>query len=364
MADDLRAFFDSLPKAELHVHLRGAMPPEVFAALTAKYAELDLTTVARPGLVERWRGRAHLAPWLRPGARTVEQVRELFRFDDFASFILTYALTGFYFREVDDFRQLVDGVLSGLARQNIVYAEVTVSVREYLNQGIALADLLAVLDEAAARAATRVRWIMDVVRDFGPEAGLELVGRVTDIGCASLVGITIGGSEHACPPAPFEPVFTAARRAGLRLTAHAGEALGPESVRDAVEILGVARIGHGVRAIEDPALVETLAARGIPLEICPTSNLCTAIYPSYARHPLFALHQAGVPVTVNTDDPTFFGTTLTDELLRLHTAAVPLSELRTMLTNAYRYAFDPSAAELLPAFESAWEELDPPPAGA
>lgn len=353
---DLRARLAALPKPELHVHLRGAMPLETFDALTAQYPSLDVTQLARPGLVDAWRARANIAPFLEPGAKSLDEVRRLFDYPDFTTFILTFALTGFWIRTPEDFRRLVDDVLASLAAQRIVYAEITVSVREYVLQGVPLEALLATLDEAAATAPLRVRWIMDLVRDFGAQAGEELLEAVLAYGCRSLVGITIGGSEHQCPPAPFQRAFERAREAGLRLTAHAGEAAGPASVWDALRLLGVERLGHGVRAIEDPALVRYLAEHRIPLEVCPTSNLMTRLYPSYAEHAVHALHAAGVPVTVSTDDPTFFHTALADELAHLHAAGMSEATIRELVANGYRYAFAEEAvkAELLRQFEEAW----------
>jgi adenosine deaminase len=200
-----------------------------------------------------------------------------------------------------------------------------------------------------------VQWIADLVRDFGADTCLELLNDLIAQDCRSLVGITLGGAEHRFPPEQFERVYATARDAGLRLTIHAGEALGPESVWNALE-LGVERIGHGVRSIEEPALVRHLAERRIPLEVCPTSNLRTGIYPSYSAHPLEALYVAGVPVTINSDDPTFFGTTLIDEYLHMHEAGIAQDDLYEMLKNGFRYAFLPQTEreKYLEELERAW----------
>ena len=146
------------------------------------------------------------------------------------------------------------------------------------------------------------------------------------------------------PPAPFRRAFEIAREAGLRTTVHAGEALGPESVWDALRILEVERVGHGVRAAEDPALVRTLAERGIPLEVCPTSNIRTGVYWTLAEHPVLNLFESGVPITINTDDPTFFGVTLAGELAGLRQIGFSWPQIGELADNAFRFAFDAKAA--------------------
>jgi adenosine deaminase len=287
-----------------------------------------------------YREHDNIRPFLTPRRWSVEEVLPLFETRTFDEFIATFSFTGYFIRDASDFRLLVAGVLESLRAQNVVYAEITVSVREYVRQGVPLPDLLASLDEAASRPDIRVQWIVDIVRDFGVEAGLELLNQIVEIRPKSVVGMTIGGSEHLFPPAQFAPVYDLARKHGLRLTIHAGEALGPQSVWDALK-LGIERIGHGVRAIEDPALVKHLADNHIPLEVCPTSNLRTGIYPSYQAHPVKALYEAGVPITINSDDPTFFHTTLVDEYAHVHNMGVAEGDILEMLRNGFRYAFLP-----------------------
>ena len=150
-----------------------------------------------------------------------------------------------------------------------------------------------------------------------------------------LVGITLGGSEHEFPPARFEQLYATAREHGLRLSVHAGEALGPQSVWDALRILGAERIGHGIRSIEDPELVAHLAEQGVPLEVCPTSNIRTGVCRDYPDHPLPSLLKAGVPVTLNTDDPTFFRTTLVDECLHARDMGISEADIIAISANGF-----------------------------
>jgi adenosine deaminase len=179
-----------------------------------------------------------------------------------------------------------------------------------------------------------------LVRNFGADAAYALLTRLLANPPGGWVGITLGGSEHLFPPAPFAGVYGRARAAGLGLTVHAGEAAGPESVWDAIRVLRVDRVGHGVRSIEDPRLVAELADRGIPVEICMTGNVRTGVYRSFEEHPLLRLIEAGVAVTLNTDDPAFFGTTLTDEFARAANLGVTKAQLDEIAKNARRYAFD------------------------
>lgn len=349
-----------LPKSELHVHLRGAMPIAVFTELLNRYAHDDLNARLSEAHRDLFNRYDNIRPFLTPRTWSTDEVSRLFQYAHFDQFLATFAFTGWFIRCGDDFRRLVEAVLADLHRQQIVYAEITVSALEYVRQGTPLPELLAILDGAAATVADlQVQWIIDPVRNFGPESALALVHELGAARCQSVVGITLGGAEHRFPPAPFQAVYAAARAYGLRPTVHAGEALGPESVWDAVRLLGVERIGHGVRAIEERRLVDYLAERQLPLEVCPTSNLCTGIYTSHADHPLRALHQAGIPITLNSDDPTFFGATLADEYEQLEQAGLPATELLEIVKNGFRHAFlsAEERAHYLQRVEVAWGAL-------
>ncbi len=330
-AADLRA----RPKAELHVHLRGAIPAEFLGALLRKYPPEK----ALANAPERHRRLFAAHENIRAAMEGRYEENAFFRYESLSGFLASYLFTGYFVRGIDDFRGLIAAVRRQLRSENVVYAEVSVSLIEYVNQGIPLEALLEALAEEPEDP-PRVRWIVDLVRDIGAEAAENLLDRILERRPRNLTAITLGGSEHLFPPAPFERVFAKARGAGLKLTVHAGEGLGPESVRDALRILKVDRIGHGVRAVEDLALVERLAAERIPLEICPTSNIRTGIYRSYREHPARRLFEAGVPLTVSTDDPTFFGVTLSAELAALAALGFLPDEIEGIVENGFRFAFD------------------------
>lgn len=326
-----------IPKSELHVHLRGAMPPGVLAELWRRFP-LRIEDVP-----ERYRAVfekcENIRPFLDGRPRGHEEAAALFQFRDFDHFLTTYLFTSFFVRDAAALDSLIAGVIGELRAQNVVYAEITISAGEYINRGISAEDIGGCLDRAATFPGPKVRWIVDLVRNFGSEGCMALLRKILAVGCEHIVGITLGGSEHLFPPGQFAGIYDLARDNGLRLSVHAGEALGPESVWDALRLLKVERIGHGVRAVEDPALVRHLAGHGVALEVCPTSNLRTGIYPSYHAHPIKSLFEAGVPITVNTDDPTFFQTSLVDEYLHLHDLGIPGEALFAMIENGFRYAF-------------------------
>lgn len=343
MPDFLRRL-QKLPKAELHLHLRGAIPLPVLRRLIAKYGPAGVTAKAPERLRQFWSGRPHLAPFLTPSGWDDDDLHNLFAYDDFDDFLATYAFTGCFFREPEDLAELVRGVLADLRRQRIVYAEITCSVREYLLQGIALEDIIEVL-ETVALPGVHHRWIIDCVRDFGPDAAVELIEQIAALRPEKVIGLTIGGSEHRWPPERFEQAYRVAAEHGWRRTVHAGEALGAESVRNAVDVLGAERIGHGIRAIEDPALVARLAEAQIPLEISPTSNLYTGVVGYYHEHPLPQLHAAGVPININTDDPTFFHTNLAEEYVHVLDMGLNEDEMLELVRNGFRHAFLDDAAK-------------------
>ena len=334
----------ALRKAELHVHLRGAMPLRYLRERLRKYPPAVALEVAPARLLE----------WMRrhPGVRQImdtdDPVREvgaLFRYDSFEDFLAAYAFTGFFVRDIGDFRELVVAVCRDLRAQNVAYAEITVSLPEYVRIGIPLGDLLGVLSEERA-GLPRVRWIVDLVRNFGPEDAERTLAELLPLRPPSVVGLTLGGAEHLYPPAPFRRVYAMAREGGLRTTVHAGEMAGPAGIWEALRVLEVERVGHGVRAIEDPDLVRFLAERKIPLEVCPTSNLRTGVYASIEDHPVRELYEAGVALSINTDDPAFFGVTLTEELAGLRRLGFTWGEIESLTREAFRFAFDPEAASV------------------
>ena len=350
-----------IPKSELHVHLRGAMPVEVFTGLLKKYSIKEIlqdVPARRKAVFQQYK---NIRPFLSSSNRSVTAVSNLFHYVTFDQFLATWCFTGYFIRDVSDLKMLITGILERLKWQNVVYAEITIALVEYLERGISLVEIKNCLEETARFPGIHVQWIVDLVRDIGSEAALTLLKDIVELQCKNIVGITLGGSEHRFPPAQFSKVYSTARDHGLHLTIHAGEALGPKSIWDALQILGVERIGHGVRAIEDKSLVTYLVEENIPLEICLTSNLRTGIFPTYKAHPVKALFEAGVPITINSDDPTFFRTTLVDEYGYVHTVGIQDEGIFKIIKNGFIYAFLPKKEikRYLDNLEQEWKKLYP-----
>jgi adenosine deaminase len=285
--------FERAPKVELHLHLEGAIPVPAMWQLAQGYGDSR--------------------------ARSLDEFSARFEYRDFAHFIETWQWMLPFIRTPADWTFVARAVAESLAAQDIIYAEASISPTDFRQHGLSVADIAtAVRRGLDAVPGTRVSLLVDLVRDTGPEwcgRTLEQVIEVADE--AGIVGITIGGSEPAYPPGDYAVVYRRAAEAGLGRSAHAGEAAGPQNVWSALRDLGVERIGHGVRAVEDPVLVDHLVARQVPLEVCPTSNVRTGVVASWAQHPAIELIERGARVTVNSDDPTYFGCSLAGELRQL-----------------------------------------------
>jgi adenosine deaminase len=338
-----RAFIERMPKAELHVHLEGSVQPETLLALARKHdVQLPISDVA--------------------GAR------EWFRFRDFPHFIGIYTAICAVLLDEEDFEQVLWEQALECARQNIRYQEITFSPASPLKPrsralpDVVLAGLRAARRRAQAELGVELQFVLDPVRIRDIEEVWVFARWFADNLGDGLVGFGLGGTEVGNPASRYADVFRWARDAGGRLTLHAGETVGPESVRDALAV-GAERIGHGVRASEDPELVAELAARGVVLEVSPTSNVRLGVYPDYAAHPFRQLHEAGVPVTINSDDPPMFATTLTNEyLVAAEQFGYSLDELAAFSLRAVEAAFLPDAtrAALVASFR---RELDALQAG-
>ncbi len=282
--------FASMPKVELHLHLEGAIP------LPALWE-----------LVERKGGS--------PGLSTPADLAQRFAYRDFAHFIETWVWKNQFLDNLPALEFAAEAVARHLADQQIVYAEAHFSPTDVGQYGLEPAGVALAIRRGLDRVeGTRVALIADLVRDTGPDRAARTLAQVAEVAVsAGIVGIGIGGSEAEYPPGPFAPVYRRGRELGFRLTAHAGEAAGPESVWGALRELDVDRVGHGVRSVEDPELVRYLVDRQVPLEVCPSSNLRTGIYAGWDQHPLPTLVAAGAMVTINTDDPAMFHTDLAGE---------------------------------------------------
>jgi len=277
-----------LPKAELHVHLQGAASVPTILELAGRHPDHGVPT-------------------------TEAELRAFYAFRDFAHFIEVYIAVNELVRTADDVCALVTGLGRDLAAVRVRYAEVTVTPDSHLLMGIdpaALAEALgAGRAEVLAEHGVELAWVFDIPGDLGLPSGLRTIDWVERFRPEHSVGFGLGGPEVGTPRPQFVPVFERARALGLASVPHGGETTGPQTVRDCLDLLGAVRIGHGITAAEDRALMEELVRRDIVLELCPTSNVRTRAVGSLEEHPLPVLRAAGVRVTLNTDDPGMFDTT-------------------------------------------------------
>ena len=282
----------ALPKVQLHCHLEGTVRAETFRALAAKY-DVELGERADP-------------------ART-------YAFATFGEFLLLFAKVSEALRRPEDFAMIARDYVADAAAQGVAYAEIFISPSVWtffhheLDIRATVEAIRAALDEAGRPHGLAVALIADLTRNFGAERAEAIAREAVGLRDLGVIGVGLGGDESRFPPELYERAYAVARDGGLHGVVHAGEAAGAVSVRNAVEVLGAERIGHGVRAIEDPAVVALLAERRIPLEICPTSNRLTGAAPAGTIHPMGELDAAGCIVTIDADDPALFGTTLVDE---------------------------------------------------
>ncbi len=320
---DLDRFALAIPKVELHVHLEGSMRPGVLLAL-ARRNRVELPAADEAGL------------------------RDWFRFRDFEHFVEIYLTCSRCLRAPEDFYALTVDVLAEQARQNVVYTEAHFTIQTHLGNG---ADgegvrqaIAAAVTEAERNSGVTLRLIPDIVRNVGVEAADKTIEWALADPTGLVVAVGLAGIENGYSNEPFREHFEAARKAGLRLVAHAGEHGGPESIRSVLDVVDPDRIDHGVRATEDQALVDLLVKRRMPLDICPSSNVCLGVYSNLASHPFEQLRSAGAAVNVNTDDPPFFDTDLSTEYSRLaRTFGYGADDLVDFSLAALRASFQPAA---------------------
>ena len=323
-------FIRQLPKAELHLHLEGTVLPSTLAELSMRHDAAPLT---------------------------LAEAEALYRFTDFSGFMEAFKAVTNQLKTPEDYELIAWRMLEHLAAQGVVHAEVYVAVGviyHWRNHDPASFDpIFTALERARERAARELGislyWIIDAVRHFTvPEA--EVVFRkAAEMRPAhpSIVGIGLGGDERRAGSEPFRAIYAESRAAGLRLTNHAGETTGPEAIWEALAI-GSERLGHVLSAIDDPALVAELKAKQIGLELNPTSNVRTGVCPSFAAHPLRRYFDAGLLVTLNSDDPAFFGSDVAGEYLLAHTEqGFTAEELRALAANSIRASFLPESEKRL-----------------
>jgi len=288
-------FITKMPKVELHVHLEGSVRPDTLLELAKRHQ------VALP-------------------ADDVGGLRKWYTFRDFNHFIEIYMTISSCLRTAEDIELIAREFLLGQAEQNIIYSEVTFTpFNQYYNNQLGFHEQMDAVNRARAwgekELGVRMGIITDIPRLARPESGMMIADWAIEHYGDGLIALGLGGPEIDNPPEKFQAAFDRVRTAGLPCILHAGETVGPPSIWSAIRVAGTKRIGHGVRAIEDPQLVEYLRETQIPLEVCPTSNIYLKVYPSLEEHCLPDLMSQGLYVTINSDDPPMFNTTLTNEYL-------------------------------------------------
>ncbi len=334
MMDDhstISDFIGRLPKAELHLHLEGTILPSTLVELSSRPGRLPLT---------------------------LPEAEAYYQFTDFTGFIESFKAVTRLLAQPEDYEHAAWRMMQHLAAQGVVHAEVFISVGViYMwrnHDPEAFEPIFAGLERARVRAQRELGlslyWIFDAVRHFTVAEAERVFRKAAEMRAEypAIVAIGLGGDERRCGSEPFRAIYEQARRASLRLTNHAGETAGPEAIWEALSI-GSERIGHALSAIDDDALLQQLKLRGIGLELNPTSNVRTGVSPSFAAHPLRRLFDMGLLVTLNSDDPAFFGSDLAHEYLLAHTQqAFTRDELRRLAENSFRASFLPESEK------SAW----------
>ena len=334
-SEDSSAFIASLPKAELHLHLEGTVDPETLAELSRRHPTPLPTTNNRYRNIED-SGRVF----------TEDEARALFEYKHFTGFLRAFKAVTERLRTAEDYELVTYRMMQKLHAQNVLHAEVYVSVGVVLWRGQEFAPLFEGLERGRLRGerdfGLSLYWIFDAVRHFGVEEAGRVVGEAIRFRDRNVVGIGLGGDERRAAPEQFRAVYELGAKHGLRLTVHAGETVGPESVWGALLTLKADRIGHGLHAIDDPELVRYLAEKQIPVELCITSNVLTGCCATVTEHPIRRLFDAGALVTLNTDDPDMFHTTLVHEYkIAQKVFGFNETELRELANNSLRASFLP-----------------------
>lgn len=320
------AWIRDLPKAELHLHLEGTVTPETLAEISERNGTSPLS---------------------------LSEARALFQYTDFTGFLMAFKAVTENLRTPEDYELIAYRMVASLAAQGIVHAEVNVSIGVvYYWKKIAFEPLFEGMERGRLRGerdfGVSILWIIDAVRHFGVEEADKVFRKAAELRKShpSVVGIGIGGDERRAGPELFRELYARARDNGLRLTVHAGEAVGPEGIWSALNI-GAERLGHALTACQDPELIEALARNQVPLEICITSNVRTACCSSLKQHPVRDYFDHGLMVTLNSDDPALFGSNLLGEYLLAHRHfGFTLEHLRELAANSIEASFLPSNRKL------------------
>ena len=293
--DRIKKFITQMPKVELHVHLEGSVHPQTLLKLAKRH------NIILP-------------------ADDLEGLREWYTFRDFDHFTRIYMAISGCLRTAEDIELIAREFLIGQAKQNIRYSEVTFTpYNQYATSGLGFHEQIDAINRAREwgekELGVRMGMIMDIPRQISATKGDLIAKWAIERHGDGVIAFGLGGREHGNPPKKFQSAFDQVRTAGIPCILHAGETVGPSSIWGAIEVANTRRIGHGVRAVEDGKLMDYLRDKQIPLDVCPTSNICLKVFPSLAEHSLPQLLEHGLYITINSDDPPMFNTTLTNEYL-------------------------------------------------
>lgn len=333
-----RSFIAALPKCELHLHLEGTIDPSTLAELSRRHHSPLATENNRYDVT----GSGDVL--------SEADVQRLYSYQDFNGFMLAFKAVTERLRGPEDYEQVTYRLMRKLAAQNVLHAEVYVSVGVIHWRGQKFEPIFEGLEHGRSRGerdfGVSLLWILDAVRHFGVEAAEKVFDLAARLQHRNVVGIGIGGIEAQGPAESFKHLYLKAAATGLRLTAHAGETAGPESVWGALNI-GAERIGHALSVVRDPELVEVLARRQVPIEVCISSNLRTGVCPSLSAHPIRTMFENGLMITLNSDDPEMFQTSLTQEYeLARREFGFSEDHLRELARNSFEASFLPPARKL------------------
>jgi adenosine deaminase len=331
-------WYDRIPKVELHVHFEGSVPHDTLFDLIQKYGG-------------------------DPSIPDVSALSKRFEYKDFPEFINTWSWKNQFLREYEDFTYVAEVVAGKMADQNIRYAELFYSPSIFeRHHSLNVQELTEAIRRGLSKVHdVQIALVADLVRDYGQESETATLKQLYEVKNLGVIGIGIGGSEHEYPSKPFESLYRQARRMGFRTNAHAGEASGADSIWSVIEHLQVERIGHATRAREDRGLMDYIAEHQIPLELCPMSNVRTGVVNSLAEHPIREFFDKGMIISVNTDDPEMFNTSLADEYRMLENeCGFSRQEIRSLIRLSLQSSWLPedSKKSLAASFEKepAWVE--------
>lgn len=311
-------FLKGIPKAEVHLHIEAVPTIDTLKKLYEKRFGKNISD---------------------------EEIKLLFSYDDLNGFIQAFLKIQDMFTSVDDFNYVFDDLSKYLIDNNIVYCEAFFAPSAFLKKGFKYSDMISIFSKKIAEIKKNnnitIKLLLDVSRTFGCDNAMNNYNLLESYPCDDVIGIGLGGAESKGPCKDFEPVFTKAHKNGYHAVAHAGEDVGPESIWDAINFLHAERIGHGVTAIQDEKLIENLKNTQLPIEICVTSNVFTKKYvKSVSEHPVRQYYDKGLFVTINTDDPIFFKTTLIEEYWKLYSECrFTLDEIKHLVLNGFNALF-------------------------